>query len=177
MVNRRKQGHYCRICGEYKANEKFSGKGHAQHICKSCMYDKRKGSENNNDDNSVIFIEDDEWNETVIGDLSELDYDPFNGDIDLMPPSEPTHKKYGKLNKEEKTALKELWVEIVTHYWNEELMIPFGEVYSRLKRELLEIFEEEVEIALKDDNDLKTVLNDTMIATINKQLRQGHTRQ
>lgn len=31
------QGHYCRICGEYKANEKFSGKGHARHICKQCQ--------------------------------------------------------------------------------------------------------------------------------------------
>lgn len=30
------QGHYCKICGEYKANEKFSGKGHAVHICKVC---------------------------------------------------------------------------------------------------------------------------------------------
>ena len=30
------QGHYCKICGEYKANEKFSSKGHAAHICKVC---------------------------------------------------------------------------------------------------------------------------------------------
>ena len=30
------QGHYCKICGQYKANEKFSGRGHATHICKSC---------------------------------------------------------------------------------------------------------------------------------------------
>ena len=30
-------GHYCKICGEYKANEKFSGKGHAAHICKACQ--------------------------------------------------------------------------------------------------------------------------------------------
>ncbi len=30
----RPHGHYCKICGEYKANEKFSGKGHAAHICK-----------------------------------------------------------------------------------------------------------------------------------------------
>lgn len=38
MSNRKKRphGHYCKICGEYKANEKFSGKGHAAHICKSC---------------------------------------------------------------------------------------------------------------------------------------------
>ena len=32
----RSHGHYCKICGEYKANEKFSGKGHAAHICKAC---------------------------------------------------------------------------------------------------------------------------------------------
>jgi len=31
------QGHYCKVCGEHKANEKFSGKGHAAHICKACM--------------------------------------------------------------------------------------------------------------------------------------------
>lgn len=29
-------GHFCKVCGEHKANEKFSGKGHAAHICKSC---------------------------------------------------------------------------------------------------------------------------------------------
>ena len=34
--NNRLHGHYCKICGEYKANEKFSGKGHATHICKAC---------------------------------------------------------------------------------------------------------------------------------------------
>ena len=32
----KKHGHYCKVCGEYKANEKFSGKGHATHICKAC---------------------------------------------------------------------------------------------------------------------------------------------
>lgn len=32
----RLHGHYCKICGEYKSNEKFSGKGHAAHICKAC---------------------------------------------------------------------------------------------------------------------------------------------
>jgi len=32
----RPHGHYCKICGGYKANEKFSGKGHAAPICKAC---------------------------------------------------------------------------------------------------------------------------------------------
>ena len=33
--------HYCWKCGQYLANEKFSGKGHARHICKKCMVEER----------------------------------------------------------------------------------------------------------------------------------------
>lgn len=36
MREKKHRGHYCKICGEYKANEKFSGRGHANHICKAC---------------------------------------------------------------------------------------------------------------------------------------------
>lgn len=32
----RSHGCYCKICGQYKSNESFSGKGHAEHICKTC---------------------------------------------------------------------------------------------------------------------------------------------
>ena len=32
----KRHGHDCKVCGEYKTNEKFSGKGHAAHICKTC---------------------------------------------------------------------------------------------------------------------------------------------
>lgn len=37
MAKKKKyKGHYCKICGEIKANEQFTGKGHANHICKKC---------------------------------------------------------------------------------------------------------------------------------------------
>lgn len=42
------RGHYCKICGEYKSNESFSGKGHAQHICKECMGEIKKKETHNN---------------------------------------------------------------------------------------------------------------------------------
>jgi hypothetical protein len=29
-------GHYCRICGRHRPNEKFSGHGRKIHICKKC---------------------------------------------------------------------------------------------------------------------------------------------
>ena len=30
-------GHYCRICGRSRPNERFSGKGHRIHVCKACQ--------------------------------------------------------------------------------------------------------------------------------------------
>jgi len=36
MAKKKRQGHYCKICGTHKANEKFSGKGHSVHICREC---------------------------------------------------------------------------------------------------------------------------------------------
>ena len=30
-------GCYCRICGRTRANERFSGRGHRQHVCKDCQ--------------------------------------------------------------------------------------------------------------------------------------------
>jgi len=32
-MRNKQRGHFCKVCGEKKANEKFSGKGHAAHIC------------------------------------------------------------------------------------------------------------------------------------------------
>jgi hypothetical protein len=29
--------HYCRICGSYRANERFTGRGHRAHVCKDCQ--------------------------------------------------------------------------------------------------------------------------------------------
>jgi len=36
MVKKKKPGHFCWRCRRHRANEKFSGKGHQQHICKDC---------------------------------------------------------------------------------------------------------------------------------------------
>lgn len=41
MGKKKQQGYYCRICGSYRANEKFSGKGHQQHICKDCQREQQ----------------------------------------------------------------------------------------------------------------------------------------
>jgi len=35
-VRSKKRGHYCNGCGDYLPNEKFSGRGHREHLCKKC---------------------------------------------------------------------------------------------------------------------------------------------
>ena len=37
-MSRRKKprGHFCWCCGRVRANERFSGRGHARHLCKEC---------------------------------------------------------------------------------------------------------------------------------------------
>lgn len=37
MSKKHYRGCYCKICGRILPNEKFSGKGHANHICNECM--------------------------------------------------------------------------------------------------------------------------------------------
>ena len=32
----KRRGHFCRICGNLKPNEAFSGKGHRIHVCNKC---------------------------------------------------------------------------------------------------------------------------------------------
>lgn len=36
MPRKHQSGHYCWSCDRRRANEKFSGKGHARHVCKDC---------------------------------------------------------------------------------------------------------------------------------------------
>ncbi len=90
MGKKKPAGHYCRICGRRRANEKFGGRGHALHICKDCQRDlkrearqKRKARETN-----AIVLEPEE-------DLMGMD----EGDLEWMPdqpPTTPAAKSAGK---------------------------------------------------------------------------------
>lgn len=37
ILMKKRRGHYCRICGNRRPNEAFSGKGHRTHICNRCV--------------------------------------------------------------------------------------------------------------------------------------------
>ena len=58
-MSKKPNGHYCRICGQYKANEKFSGRGHTAHICKACA--KRGNKPPEIDIGPLVFMENDSF--------------------------------------------------------------------------------------------------------------------
>ena len=75
-------GHYCRICGRTRANEKFSGKGHKNHVCKDCSgksgRKEKMGSMNETISDLEAFISentyhDDSW-------LCEADFEKENAE-------------------------------------------------------------------------------------------------
>ena len=101
---KKRQGHYCRICGQYKANEKFSGRGHATHICKACS--KRGKKPPPVKDEPIIFVDDDSVGviyEDISQDYVGLHYDGYYDDFiydfeDIEATPKP--KKKRKPNKE-----------------------------------------------------------------------------
>ena len=87
-------GHYCRICQQYKANEKFSGRGHASHVCKECA--KRGNKSPDIKPEPPVFIDADVFE-------TEADGFAFDADIDSIVFSadeeQPKPKKKRKPNK------------------------------------------------------------------------------
>ena len=56
-MGKKPRGHFCRICHQRKSNEKFSGRGHAAHICKACA--KRGNKPPDINDDPLVFVDED----------------------------------------------------------------------------------------------------------------------
>lgn len=68
---KRHRGHYCKICGCYLPNEKFTGKGHARHICKSCSTKPKE------------VEEDIKWEDYIVEE--EIDTDELMDELPVEP--------------------------------------------------------------------------------------------
>lgn len=87
-MSKKPHGHYCRICQQYKANEKFSGRGHAAHICKACAKRGNKPSEVGME--PLVFID------INAEDFDVFDIDSFPFDVDTEPPKPKRKRKPSK---------------------------------------------------------------------------------
>lgn len=156
MAKKKRQVHYCKICREFKANEKFSGKGHAKHICKSCQSlpaDKRSDMIHNQN----------------IDELPEKDYDESYDytDIDNLPIFSEK-KKFTDLDQYDKTLLRDyIRSEIIEHFEYSNLY-PNEQKLIEIRKRMISVFEEECHVILKNDATLRKFFQDNATSAINK---------
>ena len=158
------RGHYCKICGEYKSNESFSGKGHAQHICKECMGEMKKGNKKVLDlpfgDNEFEIVDADEYIASVLYSNSE----------------EREPKTFKKLSREQKMVLKAIVQDEVTLYWQAHRQIPVNDKLKLLRSSVNTVVYEQLGFAIKDDTMFKAYIQEQVVAVINKILRLENNR-
>ena len=160
MAKKKHRGHYCKVCGEYKSNESFSGKGHAQHICKKCMSEMKKGNKKVLD---LPFGD----NEFEIVDVNE-----YVGSILYGNSEERETKTFKKLNRDQKMVLKAIVQDEVSLYWQTRRQIPVNDKLKQLRSSVNTVVYEQLEFAIKDDTMFKAYIQEQVIAVINKLLRQ-----
>ena len=149
------RGHYCKICGEYKSNESFSGKGHVQHICKECMKGNKKVLDLPFGDNEFEIVAADEYIASVLYSNSE----------ELEP------KTFKKLSREQKMVLKAIVQDEVTLYWQAHRQIPVNDILKQLRSSVNTVVYEQLGFAIKDDTMFKAYIQEQVVAVINKILR------
>lgn len=154
------KGHYCKICGEYKPNESFSGKGHAQHICKECMGEMKKGNKKILD----LPFGDDEFE--IVG------ADEYITSVLYGNNEERETKTLKKLSREQKMVLKAIVQDEVTLYWQAHRQIPVNDKLKQLRSSVNTIVYEQLDFAIKDDTMFKAYIQEQVITVINKILRQ-----
>lgn len=156
MAKKKRQGHYCKICGEIKANEKFSGKGHAKHICKSCQ---SKPADKQAD--IMRFPNVDE--------PLEKDYDDMYDytDIDALPVFSEK-KKFTELDNYEKMLLRDYIRSEIIEHWEYSKLYPKEQDLIEIRKRMMRVWEEECHILLKNDAILRKFFQDNAAVAINK---------
>ena len=160
MAKKKHKGHYCKICGEYKSNESFSGKGHVQHICKECMGEMKKSNKKILDlpfgDNEFEIVDADEYIDNILYGNNE----------------ERENKTFKKLSREQKIVLKAIVQDEVTFYWQAHRQIPVNDKLKQLRSSVNTVVYEQLDFAIKDDTMFKAYIQEQVITVINKILRQ-----
>ena len=186
MAKNKHQGHYCKVCGEYKSNESFTGKGHKNHICKKCAKLSKEDME------KMIngeFEEDPDLFEDIELPFDEGDgedqssdavyYDGYFGfvGLDRLSPQPYEAKRYNKLKDAERTFFRGIVQNLIIEFWENKRLIPDGGEVNQIMNRAIRHFKEEVSFTVKNDKDLRRIVQLMVVPTINKQLRRENKKK
>ncbi len=188
MAKKKQQGHYCKVCGEYKSNESFTGKGHKNHICKKCSKlskeDKEKTMASNNCPTNGDVEEDSDVFKNIELPFDETDNDYQSSDvvyydgylgfvgIDKLLTSVSETKRYSKLKVEEKNIFRGIVQNLIIEFWELKRLIPDGGEVNQITNTAVSFFKEEMSFTVKNDKDLRRIVQSMVVPTINKRLRR-----
>lgn len=202
MAKKKKKlsGHYCKICGDRKPNEKFSGKGHAQHICSQCWSLPKETQADMmrcNDVDRLIFkfsFSRKDWEllekyaqrykDQKSGQLAQSILDDRRGNSIIVSDDEDEEYcmeaidllprmpiKFAELDKEDKAWLKDYIREEVTDYLIHINRAPVDNDLTNIKTRVMIAFKDEFFASLKDDDQFNQFLRNS-IASLSKELQE-----
>ena len=186
MAKKKHQGHYCKVCGEYKSNESFTGKGHKNHICKKCA---KMSKEDREKMMKGDFEEDPDLFEDIALSFDEGDgedqssdaayYDGYLGFVGLDSFLSSVHeaKRYNKLKDAERTLFRGIVQNLIIEFWENKRLIPDGGEVNQIMNTAIKHFKEEVSFTVKNDKDLRRIVQLMVVPTINKQLRRENKKK
>ncbi len=198
MAKKKKRGHYCRICGASKPNEKFSGKGHAAHICKECSalpQERKNELQHINQIDRIAgkyprsrqdweflekmsknrkYPEAAEFAQMILGmsrsqpDI-EIDDDYIFDDPDIdCLPVFSEKKKFSELDSYEKMVLRDYIRSEITEHLEYVKKIPTENELIEMRKRMMSFFEDEHNILLKKDTTLRKFFEDNAASMIKK---------
>ena len=193
MAKNKHQGHYCKVCGQYKSNESFTDKGHKNHICKKCAKLSKEDME------KMIngeFEEDPDLFEDIELPFDEGDgedqssdavyYDGYFGfvGLDRLSPQPYEAKRYNKLKDAERTIFRGIVQNLIIEFWENNRLIPDGGDVNQIMNTAIRHFKEDdgeyqssVSFTVKNDKDLRRIVQLMVVPTINKQLRRENKKK
>ena len=179
MAKKKHQGHYCKVCGEYKSNESFTGKGHKNHICKKCA---KLSKEDRERMMNGEFEEDSDLFEDVELPFDEDDavyYDGYLGfvGLDSFLSSADETKRYSKLKDAERNLFRGIVQNLIIEFWKNNKLIPDGGEVNQIMNTAIKHFKEEQSFSVKNDKDLRRIVQSMVVPTINKQLRRENKKK
>ena len=186
MAKKKHQEHYCKVCGEYKSNESFTGKGHKNHICKKCAKlskeDREKMMNGEFEEYPDLFEDIDLPFDEDDGEYQSSDvvyYDGYLGfvGLDRLSPLSYETKRYNKLKDAERTVFRGIVQNLIIEFWEGKRLIPDGAEVNQIMNIAIRHFKEEQSFTLKNDKDLRRIVQSMVVPTINKQLRRENKKE
>lgn len=86
-------------------------------------------------------------------------------------------KRYNKLKDTERSYLRGIVQNLIIEFWEDNRLIPDGGEVNQIMNTAIRHFEEELSLSVKNDKDLRRIVQSMVVPTINKQLRRENKRK